>query len=118
MLYEVITIQGFNRRVINDSFNRVILNKIITDYGLDPEDRKKTLIFAANRGHADIIVQILKEEFDALGQPVDVEAIQVIVGNTHLREKALKCFKNELYPSIVVTVITSYSIHYTKLYEC
>lgn len=99
-----VEIQGFNRRVINDSFNRVILNKIITDYGLDPEDRKKTLIFAANRGHADIIVQILKEEFDALGQPVDVEAIQVIVGNTHLREKALKCFKNELYPSIVVTV--------------
>ncbi|NQX98874.1 MAG: type I restriction-modification system endonuclease, partial [Flavobacteriales bacterium] len=94
-----VEIQGFNRRVINDSFNRVILNKII-----DPEDRKKTLIFAATKDHAADIVRILKEEFDALGQPVDNDAIKTIVGDTHKRENLLKCFKNELYPSIVVTV--------------
>jgi type I restriction enzyme R subunit len=99
-----VEIQGFNRKVINDSFNRVILNKIITDYGLDPEDRKKTLIFAATRDHAADIVRILTEEFDALGQPVDNGAIQVIVGDTYQRENLLKRFKNELYPSIVVTV--------------
>lgn len=99
-----IEIQGFNRRVISDSFNRVILNKIITDYGLDPEDRKKTLIFAATKDHGADIVRILKEEFDELGQPVDNDAIALIVGDTHKRENLLKCFKNELYPSIVVTV--------------
>ncbi len=99
-----IEIQGFNRRVINDSFNRVILNKIITDYGLDPEDRKKTLIFAATKDHGADIVRILKEEFEELGQPVDNDAIALIVGDTHKRENLLKRFKNELYPSIVVTV--------------
>lgn len=99
-----VEIQGFNRRVINDSFNRVILNKIITDYGLDPEDRKKTLIFAATKDHGADIVRILKEEFEELGQPVDNEAIALIVGDTHLREMLLKKFKNEHYPSIVITV--------------
>lgn len=99
-----VEIQGFNRRVINDSFNRVILNKIISDYGLDPEDRKKTLIFAATKDHGKDIVQILKEEFEALGQPVDNDAIALIVGDTHKRKNLLKCFKNEHYPSIVVTV--------------
>jgi type I restriction enzyme, R subunit len=99
-----VEIQGFNRRVINDNFNRVILNKIITDYGLDPEDRKKTLIFAATKDHGDDIVRILKEEFEELGQPVDNDAIALIVGDTHKRENLLKRYKNEQYPSIVVTV--------------
>jgi len=99
-----IEIQGFNRRVINDSFNRVILEKIITDYGLDPEDRKKTLIFAATKEHGEQIVQILKEEFDNVGQPVDNDAIALIVGDTHKRKNLLKRYQNEQYPSIVVTV--------------
>jgi type I restriction enzyme R subunit len=99
-----VEIQGFNRRVINDSFNRVILNKIITDYGLDPEDRKKTLIFAATKDHGADIVRILKEEYEELGQPVDNDAIALIVGDTHKRKNLLKRFKNELYPNIVVTV--------------
>jgi type I restriction enzyme R subunit len=99
-----VEIQGFNRRVISDSFNRVILKKIIADYGLDPEDRKKTLIFAVNVDHGKAIVQILKEDFDALGETVDNEAIKLIVGETHRRKNLLKCFKNEHYPSIVVTV--------------
>lgn len=99
-----VEIQGFNRRVINENFNRVILKKLITDYALDPEDRKKTLIFAVSKGHGEDIVRLLKEEFDALGQPVDNDAIAMIVGDTHLREDLLKRFKNELYPSIVVTV--------------
>lgn len=99
-----VEIQGFNRRVINDSFNRVILNKLITDYGLDPEDRKKTLIFAATKDHGADIVRILKEELDALGEPVDNDAIALIVGDTHKRKDLLRKYKNEQYPSIVVTV--------------
>ena len=99
-----VEIQGFNRKVINDSFNRVILNKLITDYGLDPEDPRKTLIFAVSKDHGTDIVRILKEEFDELGQPVDNDAIVQIVGDTHQREHLLKRYQNEQYPSIVVTV--------------
>lgn len=97
-------IQSFNKRVINDSFNRNILNKLIVDYGIHPEDRKKTLIFAANNLHADMIVDILREELIELGEDVDEDAIKKITGEVDNRDDLLRRFKNELYPSIVVTV--------------
>ncbi len=100
-----VEIQGFNKRVIVDSFNRTILNELITNpnYAIHPEDNKKTLIFAATNDHADMIVQILKEEFEKL-DAVDDDAIVKITGTVHKREELLKKYKNELYPSIVVTV--------------
>lgn len=99
-----VDIAGFNRKVINDSFNRNILSKLITDYGIHPEDRKKTLIFAATNIHADMIVNILQEEFEALGEAVDAEAIVKITGDVYNRVDLLRKFKNDQYPSIVVTV--------------
>lgn len=99
-----VEIQGFNRKVINDSFNRNILNMLISDYGIHPEDRKKTLIFAATTIHADMIVYILSEEFRLLGEEVDEDAIVKITGEVGNREDLLRKFKNDQYPSIVVTV--------------
>ncbi len=99
-----VEIEGFNRKVINDSFNRNILNKLITDYGLHPEDKKKTLIFAATTTHAEMIVNILNEEFNELGEEVDAEAIAQITGDVYNRDDLLAKFKNDQYPSIVVTV--------------
>ena len=99
-----IEIQGFNKRVINDSFNRTILRALIEDYNLLPENQDKTLIFAATDAHADMIVQILKEELDELGADVDADAIVKITGSVNNREDLLRRFKNEQYPSIVVTV--------------
>lgn len=99
-----VEIQGFNKRVINDSFNRTVLKALIEEYGLYPEDRKKTLIFAANNNHADMIVDILREEFYQLGEEVDADAIVKITGEVDDRDDLLRKFKNEHYPSIVVTV--------------
>lgn len=101
-----VEIKSFNRRVINDSFNRTLLRELILNekYALDPEDRKKTLIFAATDAHADMIVHILKNEFDKEGIAVDQEAIVKITGVVDGRKDLLKKYKNEQYPSIVVTV--------------
>lgn len=99
-----VDITGFNRKVINDSFNRNILSKLICDYGIHPEDKKKTLIFAATNQHADMIVNILREEFDALGEDVDDDAIKKITGEVYNRVELLNRYKNDQYPSIVVTV--------------
>jgi type I restriction enzyme R subunit len=99
-----VEISGFNRRVINDSFNRNILAKLIADYGIHPEDKKKTLIFAATNLHADMIVNILREEFEAFGEAVDDNAIAKITGEVYDRTDLLRSYKNDLYPSIVVTV--------------
>ena len=101
-----VEIQGFNRRVFNDSFNRTILRELISNpkYAIDPEDKKKTLIFAATDQHADMIVNILQEEYEELGASVDADAIVKITGAVHKRAELLKRYKNEQYPSIVVTV--------------
>ena len=99
---------AFNRQVITEPFNRTVLNEIACD--IDPESpdvQGKTLIFAANDDHADLIVKILKEIYTEMG--VDNDAIMKITssvggGNKKKVKDAIKRFKNERFPSIVVTV--------------
>lgn len=101
-----VEVQGFNRRVITDSFNRTVLRELITnpEYAIHPDDPKKTLIFASTNKHADQIVNILKEEFEEMGEEVDTDAIKKITGTVDGRETLLSKYKNDQYPSIVVTV--------------
>ncbi|MDO7135948.1 type I restriction-modification system endonuclease [Algibacter lectus] len=99
-----VEITGFNRKVITENFNRVILNELISTYGILPENKGKTLIFAATNAHADTIVRLLYEEFHELGEEADQDAIVKITGEVYNREDLLRKFKNDQYPSIVVTV--------------
>ena len=67
-------VDGFNRKVITEPFNRAVLEEIARD--LDPENPKehgKTLIYAVDDAHADIIVRILKEIYSEYG--VDNDAV-------------------------------------------
>ena len=100
-------VEDFNKRVITESFNRVVLERIARD--IDPEEPKqgKTLIYAANDLHADLIVSILKEIYGEKG--VDTDSILKITGaafggNREKIKEAIRQFKNERFPSIVVTV--------------
>ena len=55
-------IESFNRQVITESFNRTVLEEIAKN--IDPEsprEQGKTLIYAVNDAHADMIVSILKD---------------------------------------------------------
>ncbi len=93
----------FNKQVITESFNREALKEIMRD--LDPEGTAKTLIFAANDTHADLIVKILRELYAKYD--IDQDAIQKITGSIGDQKRirdAVKNFKNERYPNIVVTV--------------
>ena len=95
----------FNREVITEDFNRTVLTEIAKE--LDPEGMGKTLIYAVDNTHADLIVKILKEIFEPCG--VDNEAIMKITGsvgggNRKKVLEAVKRFKNEKYPNIAVTV--------------
>lgn len=99
-------VEKFNRDVITESFNRTVLYKIADDY-LDPTGDEKTLIFAVNDNHADLIVQILKEYCSE--NNLSQEAVMKITGSTGggNRKKilgAIKKFKNEKFPNIAVTV--------------
>lgn len=95
-------VEQFNCRVITESFNRAILTKL-TDY-IDPESKEKTLIFAANNQHADLVVRLLKEAFKERGDDVSDDAIVKITGAIYRPNEMIKRFKNERQPNIVVTV--------------
>ena len=100
-------VEKFNKQIITPSFNRTVLEEIARD--IDPEDvmQGKTLIYAVDDEHADLIVKILKEIYTNYG--IDNDAIMKITGsvaggNKCKVQEAIKRFKNERFPSIAVTV--------------
>lgn len=101
-------VEHFNRQVITESFNRTVLEEIARDIDPEtPEEQGKTLIYAVDDQHADLIVKILKEIYTETG--VDNDAIMKITGsvgggNKKKVQEAIKRFKNERFPSIAVTV--------------
>jgi type I restriction enzyme R subunit len=97
-----IEIEQFNKLVITEPFNRAVIKEIVQH--LDPEGDQKTLIFAVRDTHADLIVQLLFEEFEAIGIEVPQDSIQKLTGNVYDVENLTKRFKNEKFPNIVVTV--------------
>ncbi|MDO4814900.1 MAG: type I restriction-modification system endonuclease [Gemella sp.] len=104
-------VTDFNRKIMVEDFNRVVIRELITmeTYGdesaaIDAESDFKTLVFATNNLHADSIVRIFKEEYSKIGKPIDDDAILKITGSIKNPEQAIKRFKNEKYPNIVVTV--------------
>ena len=101
-------IDNFNRQVITENFNKTVLAEIARDIDPEsPEEQGKTLIYAVDDQHADMIVKILKEIYSQTG--VDNDAIKKITGsvgggNKKKVQEAIKRFKNERFPSIAVTV--------------
>ncbi|HCB92997.1 MAG TPA: type I restriction-modification system endonuclease [Selenomonas sp.] len=101
-------IDQFNRQVITENFNRTVLREIARDIDPEsPEQQGKTLIYAVDDQHADLIVKILKEIYAESG--VDNDAIMKITGsvgggNRRKLDEVIKRFKNERYPSMVITV--------------
>ena len=101
-------VEQFNRKVITRPFNEAVLAEIAKDIDPEnPEEQGKTLIYAVDDQHADMIVDILKNIYSEYG--VDNDAIMKITGsvgggNPKKVQEAIKRFKNERYPSIAVTV--------------
>ena len=98
-------IDTFNRQVITENFNRTVLEEIAWDF--NPDGQGKTLIYAVDDNHADLIVKILKEIYAEGG--VDNDTVMKITGsvaggNKKKISEAIKRFKNESLPKVVVTV--------------
>jgi type I restriction enzyme, R subunit len=92
----------FNKMVLSENFNRTVIKALVQE--LDPDGEQKTLIFAATDEHADTVVQMLKEEFEAIGVAVPDDAIQKITGKSYKPKDLYIRFKNEKFPNIAVTV--------------
>ena len=101
-------VEQFNKKVITRPFNEAVLAEIAKDIDPEnPEEQGKTLIYAVDDQHADMIVDILKNIYSEYG--VDNDAIMKITGsvgggNPKKVQEAIKRFKNERYPSVAVTV--------------
>lgn len=98
-------VDKFNKNVLNESFNETVLTEVFKN--IDPTEKSKTLVYAATDWHADLIVSFLKKYYEK--QYVPNEAIVKITGKIENGDQgkiqeAIRRFKNEHYPTIVVTV--------------
>ncbi|UJJ33349.1 type I restriction-modification system endonuclease [Halopseudomonas maritima] len=96
-------VDAFNRRVINDNFNRVICEQLVQE--LDPFGEEKTLIFCATDRHADMVKHALDAAFkDLYADQYNQAAVAKITGQSDKVEQLIRQYKNERYPNIAITV--------------
>ena len=96
-------VEAFNRRVITESFNRVICTQLAQE--LDPFGDEKTLIFCATDLHADMVKRLLDDAFKALYQDdYNEAAVRKITGQSDKVKQLIRQYENERYPNIAVTV--------------
>lgn len=96
-------VEAFNRRVINENFNRVICQELVKE--LDPFGDEKTLIFCATDLHADMVKRLLDEAFkDLYNGEYNQAAVAKITGQSDKVELLIRQYKNERYPNIAITV--------------
>ena len=98
-------IDKFNKDIITENFNKAVFEEIAMDF--NPDGEGKTLIYAVNDTHANLIVSILKEIYAKYG--IDNDVVKKITGSIEGGNKkkileAIRQFKNEAYPKIAVTV--------------
>lgn len=98
-------IDEFNKDIITENFNKAVFEEIAMDF--NPDGEGKTLIYAVDDNHADLIVKILKEIYSRYG--IDNDVVKKITGSIEGGSKkkiseAIRQFKNEPYPKIAVTV--------------
>lgn len=97
-----IDVEDFNRKVITESFNRVVCEYLAKE--LDPASRQKTLIFCVNDAHADLVVDLLKKAFAAEYGSIDDDAVIKITGAADKPLQQIRRYKNERQPNVAVTV--------------
>lgn len=96
-------VDAFNRRVINENFNRVICEQLVHE--LDPLGDEKTMIFCATDLHADMVKRLLDDAFKNLyNGSYNEAAVAKITGQSDKVNQLIRRYKNERYPSIAITV--------------
>ncbi len=96
-------IEGFNRQVINENFNRVICQQLVEE--LDPFGEEKTLIFCATDAHADMVKRLLDEAFSTqYEERYNEAAVRKITGTSDKVDALIRQYKNERLPNIAITV--------------
>ena len=88
--------------MITEKFNQTIIKELVEH--LDPDGEDKTLIFAATDDHADMVVSILKEEFEDRSARWTMMPLSKLPAPLTSPWHMIRKYKNEKYPNIAVTV--------------
>ncbi|MBS1155669.1 MAG: hsdR [Proteobacteria bacterium] len=99
----VFEIDAFNRAVVNENFSKVIVDKMARDY-LDPTAPEKTLVFCVTDVHADLVVDLFKKALVEYHGPQPDGLVQKITGSVRDPVGAIRQFRTQPFPRIVVTV--------------
>lgn len=100
-------VETFNRKVITVPFNRVLAQELARH--IDPSLPGKTLVYAVNDAHADIVVDELKKAFKEQYGEIEDAAVRKITGsvengNSKRIRKLILSYRNDAFPKIAVTV--------------
>jgi type I restriction enzyme, R subunit len=95
-------VEQFNRQVITEPFNQAVAEELAKH--IDPALDGKTLIFAVNNQHADILVRAVKDAFARRYGEVDDAAVKKITGRVDDVRTLIRSFRNDATPKVVVTV--------------
>lgn len=96
-------VDAFNRRVINENFNKVICAQLAME--VDPFSDEKTMIFCATDLHADMVKRLLDDAFkDLYNGEYNQAAVAKITGQSDKVSQLIRQYKNERYPNIAITV--------------
>jgi type I restriction enzyme R subunit len=95
-------VEEFNRRVITEPFNQTVAEELAEH--IDPALHGKTLIFAVDNRHADIVVRAVKEAFAKKYGEIDDADVRKITGSVDNVRTLIRSFRNDAEPRIAVTV--------------
>lgn len=95
-------VEGFNKTVVTIPFNRVVAEELAQH--IDPNLPGKTLIFAVNDAHADIIVEQIKKAFVARYGEIEDASVRKITGSVDRVGALIRSYRNDAFPKIAVTV--------------
>lgn len=96
-------VEQFNKSVLNENFNRIICEELAENY-LSPLDEGKTLIFCVSDIHADMVVDEMQKAFDKFHGIQENDVVMKITGSIRDPQEAIRKYKNERLPNVVVTV--------------
>ena len=95
-------VENFNKKVVTVAFNRTVADELARH--IDPNLPGKTLIFAVNDAHADIVVEQMKKAFREAYGEIEDAAVRKITGSVDRVGDLIRSFRNDTMPKIAVTV--------------
>jgi type I restriction enzyme R subunit len=96
-------VEDFNKEVITEGWNQAVVSILVEQ--IDPFSPGKTLIFAVDNAHADLVVDLLRRAYRERYEGAFIDdLVRKITGTVDRPLQAIRAFRNEEVPNIAVTV--------------